>query len=50
MNGPVENCPDFENAKLILSGLKFTQKSDDDFTLNGKYVITEQIDGPISVS
>lgn len=50
MNGPIENCPDFQNAKLILSDLKFVQKSSDDFTLNGKYVIKETINGPINVS
>lgn len=50
MDGPIENCPDFDNTKLILSNLKFTQKSSDDFTLNGKYIIHETIEGPITVS
>ncbi|KAJ6638487.1 hypothetical protein Bhyg_11222 [Pseudolycoriella hygida] len=49
MNGPFESCPDLKNTKLELTGLKFIQKTDNDFTLNGKYVIKETINGPISL-
>ncbi|XP_037027594.1 uncharacterized protein LOC119068198 [Bradysia coprophila] len=49
MNGPLEPCPGSENQKLILDDLKFMQRSSDNFTLNGKFVITETINGPISL-